>query len=238
MKNNNEMKTGIIIITYNIETRLFLLQIECIKKFCTDNFVIEIIDNSTNIEIAEAIKYHSCILGLNYNRTYAIIKEYSQSHSFAANAAYQKLKDYYDIIFFLDHDCIPVAPFSCDEILGEKLFAGVMQKKEKIYFWPGCFMFQNKMINAELVDFSVNHIHKLDTGGNLYQLIEYYGEGVCRFFSEGYCQNPEYSGKYDYFSIINDIFWHCIGGSNWFNIKNNDERINKFINAVTEKING
>lgn len=229
------MKTGIVIITYNIETRLFILQMECLS-LCNDDYAIEIIDNSSNQEMADAIKYHTEIRGHNYRRTHSTTKDSSQSHSFAANAAYQQVKDEYDILFFLDHDCIPVAPFSCDEILGENLFAGIGQKKEKLYFWPGCFMFRNKMINPDIVDFSINREFHLDTGGNLYQLIEKYGEDRCLFFSEAYCQNPEYSGKYDYFSIINDIFWHCIGGSNWFKIKNNEERINRFINAVTEKI--
>lgn len=231
------MKTGIVIITFNIDTRIFLLQVEAIRKFCTDDFTIEIIDNSRDKKIAEAIHYHSERLGIQCMRTFSTVHDSSQSHSFAANLSYLLLKDSYDIFFYLDHDCIPVAPFSCEEILGEKLFAGIRQQKSKTYFWPGCFMFRNN-IEHDIIDFSPNSNFQLDTGGNLYHLIEKYGEENAVFFSESYMQNAELSEeKHNFFSIINEMFWHCIGASNWFKVKYHETRINSFINAVTEKIN-
>lgn len=232
------MKTGIVIITFNIDTRIFLLQIEAIRKFCKDDFAIEIIDNSKDNKIAEAIQYHSERLEIQYRRTISKVKDFSMSHSFAANISYQLLKDSYDILFYLDHDCVPVEPFSCEEILGEKLFAGIKQQKSKTYFWPGCFMFKNH-IDKSVIDFSPNSEFQLDTGGNLYHLIEKYGEHNAVFFSESYMQNEElYAEKHNFFSIINDTFWHCIGASNWFKVLYHEARINSFINAVTEKING
>lgn len=232
------MKTGIVIIIFNIDTRIFLLQAEAIRKFCKDDFTIEIIDNSRDNKIAEAIQYHSERLGIQYRRTISNVKDFSMSHSFAANISYGLLKDSYDILFYLDHDCIPVAPFSCEEILGGKLFAGIKQQKSKTYFWPGCFMLKNT-IEKEIVDFSPNSEFQLDTGGNLYHLVEKYGEENAVFFSESYMQNAELSEqKHNFFSIINDTFWHCIGASNWFKVEYHETRINSFINAVSEKING
>ena len=232
------MKTGIVIITFNIDTRIFLLQIEAIRKFCKDDFTIVIIDNSKDKKIAEAIQYHSERLQIQYRRTISKVKDFSMSHSFAANTSYQLLRDQYDIFFYLDHDCIPVAPFSCEDILGEKLFAGIAQKKSKTYFWPGCFMLRNN-IEKEIVDFSPNSEFHLDTGGNLYHLIEKYGEENSVFFSESYMQIEQLSEVklQNFFSIIHDTFWHCIGASNWFKVVYHETRINSFINAVTEKIN-
>lgn len=222
------MRTGIVIITYNIDTRIFLLQIGAIRKFCKDDFTIEVIDNSTDNRQAEAIKYHSDLYNISYKKSTATTKDSSGSHSFAANLAYHMFKDCYDILFFLDHDCIPVAPFSCDEILGDKLMAGVAQKKSKKYFWPGCFMFRK----VEDVDFSFNRELQLDTGGNLYQLIEKYGEDACVFFTEEYRQMKD--ADLHYFAVINSIFWHCIAASNWNGLKDNDKRVNAFVNEVGE----
>lgn len=232
------MKTGIVIITFNIDTRIFLLQIEAIRKFCKDDFAIEIIDNSKDHKIAEAIQYHAERLEIQYRRTISKVKDYSMSHSFAANTSYGLLKDSYDVFFYLDHDCIPVASFSCEEILGEKLFAGIAQKKSKTYFWPGCFMFKNT-IDKSIIDFSPNSEFQLDTGGNLYKLIEKYGAENAVFFSESYMQIEQLiqiAQYQNFFSIIQDTFWHCIGASNWFKVLYHETRINSFINAVTEKI--
>lgn len=226
------MKTGIIIITFNIDTRIFLLQVDSIRKYCNDDFEIDIIDNSSDNNIAEAIQYHSKRLELNYKRTISRTSDSSGSHSFAANLSYQLFKDKYDIFFYLDHDCIPVKPFSCEAILKDKLLAGLRQEKTKSYFWPGCFMFKKE---AGPVDFSINREYQLDTGGNTYKLIEKYGEDQCTFFSEAYMQN-ELNEQHNFFSNINDTFWHCIGGSNWFKVGYHEERINSFINAVTQKM--
>lgn len=225
------MRTGIVIITYNIDTRIFLLQIGAIRKLCKDDSTIEVIDNSTDKAQAEAIKYHAGLYSINYTKSMANTQDSSGSHSFAANLAYHIFKDIYDILFFLDHDCIPVDTFSCDEILGDKLIGGVAQQKSKKYFWPGCFMFRK----IEDVDFCFNRELELDTGGNLYQLIEKYGEEECIFFTEEYRQMKD-SDLY-FFSVINGIFWHCIAASNWNKLKNNEERVNAFINEVGGEIN-
>jgi GT2 family glycosyltransferase len=51
-------KTAIIIVSYN-QPALLVRQLECIRKFCTDDFDIVVIDNSNDKEAAKAIKYHS-----------------------------------------------------------------------------------------------------------------------------------------------------------------------------------
>src|SRR5687767_13518682 len=111
------MTLGIVIITYNIPSDVFLLQVEAIRKFCKDNFVIEVVDNSCIPEMAESIRYHSSRLKLNYVKTFSGSQNGSESHSFAANFAYSKFRDSYDYLFFMDHDLIPVKPFSVIDIL-------------------------------------------------------------------------------------------------------------------------
>lgn len=229
---------GIIVIVYNISSEIFLLQIAALKKFCKDDFDILVVDNSSDLELAEHIRYHSTLIGLNYTKTFAGSKGSSDSHSFAANFAYQKFKYEYNFIFFLDHDAMPVKDFSVIEILnGGHIAAGIGQEKKKKYFWPGCFMLNNDAVDKDIVDFSPNSEFGLDTGGNLYKIIEEYGEENCIFFNESYHQNHDFISKdYGYYAMINnEMFLHCVNGSNWSNKPDHQKRISSLVNIIKEK---
>lgn len=229
------MKTGIIIICYNIPSEIFTLQIKAIQKYCKDDFVIEVFDNSNDGGMAEAVRYHSELMGVKYKKLYSSQGGPSDSHSWAANFSYDKLKEDYDYFFYLDHDCVPVADFSVQEILKDKLYAGIAQKNPT-YLWPGCFMFSNIEINPDLIDFRPNHELTLDTGGNLYKLLEFYGKDKAVFFKEEYHQNPHYQGRlYTDYAMIQDTFMHFIAGSNWVNLEGHQERINGLISVLKEK---
>lgn len=230
---------GIIIITYNLDSRIFLLQQAAIKKFCKDEYEINIIDNSSDDIMAEAIRYHSEQLGLNYIKTFAGGMG-SDSHAFAANLSYGKFKHRYTHFLFLDHDAIPVKEFSVVNILGDKVMGGIAQGINKTYFWPGCFMFSAEKIDREIIDFHPDNTLGLDTGGSLYKAIEIYGKESCIFFDEAYYQNPYFnSSKYDHYAMIyKGTFLHCIGMSNWIALERHEERLNALINVITEKING
>lgn len=230
------MKVGIIVITYNLPSEVMILQVEAIRKFCKDDFEINIVDNSSELEFAEALRYHAGILGVNYRKTYASSKNGSQSHAFSANLSYQIYKEDYDILFYLDHDCIPVSVFSCKEILGEKLIAGLGQGSDKPYYWPGLVMWYNDKIDKSLVDFSP--LPGKDTGAGFYKIIEKYGKDQCIFFNESYHENQYYkSPTYGHYSMLNnEMFLHFVGGSNWINLSDNGERLNSLINIVREKI--
>ncbi len=232
------MKVGIIIITYNIHPEVFLLQIAAIKKFCLDDFEILIIDNSSDADAAENVRYHSSHQHLNYTKTFAGGHGSSDSHSFAANFAYQKYKGEYDYFLFLDHDAIPVKEFSVIEILnGGHVAAGIGQDKKKKYPWPGCFMLNNNAIEKDIVDFSPNAEFGLDTGGNLYLILEKYGSEAFKDFNESYHQNPGFISKdYGHYAMINDqMFLHFVNGSNWNTKADHAHRINSLINVVKEK---
>lgn len=232
------MKVGIIIICYNISSEVFLLQIAAIKKFCKDEFVIHVIDNSDDKEISEHIRYHSSGHGIDYTKTFAGSKGSSDSHAFAANFAYQKFKDLYNYFFFCDHDLIAVREFSIIETLnGGHVAGGIGQNKAKKYPWPGCLYLNNAAVEHDLVDFSPNAEHGLDTGGNLYKIIEKYGNETFLDFNESYHQNPDFVSKdYGYYAMIKDeTFIHFIAGSNWVNKADHQQRISSLINVVKEK---
>lgn len=232
------MKTAVVIITYNISSEVFMLQIEAIRKFCKDDFEIEVFDNSSDVEKAEGIRYHASILEISYCKTHANSLNGSDSHSFAANFSYGILKDKYSLFAYLDHDLLPIKDFSVEEILGDKIIAGVGQIKNGVkYFWPGAVMWDNTKIDNDLIDFSPDHEKNLDTGGGLHKIIDEYGEDVCIFFSEAYHQNDGFAGKkYNYYAMINGMFMHFVNSSNWNPIKNHDNRINSLLNIAREKI--
>lgn len=232
------MHVGIIIVTYNIPSDVFILQINAIKKFCKDDFTIEIIDNSSDLDIAKDIKYHAEQLDLYYVKTFANSQNGSDSHTWACNFAYQKFKEMYEYVLFLDHDCIPVVPFSVVEILnGGHVMAGLGQGAKKKYMWAGLVMISNERIDMSIVDFSTNSEFGLDTGGNLYKVIEEYGESSCIFFNEAYHQNPYFNGtEYGYYAMLNDgMFLHFVGSSNWMGKARHEERIASLINIAKEK---
>lgn len=230
---------GVIIVVYNLSSEIFVLQMVALKKYLKDEFSVEIIDNSSNLEMAENIRYHSEQLGINYIKTFSSSTNSSDSHSFAANFAYQKFKNDYDYVLFLDHDCIPIKHFSVIEILdGGHVIAGIGQGAKKKYFWPGVVMMNLGAIDKEIVDFNPNGEFGLDTGGNLYKVVEKYGMESCVFFNESYHQNPYFnSNNYAHYALINDgMFLHAINGSNWNGAERHEERINALINVIKEKM--
>lgn len=229
-------KTIIIIITYN-NADLINRQVEYIRKFCKDEFDIAIIDNSNKKEVIDAIMYYNNTLGCLYYKTRASTADSSQSHCFAANFAYDKFKDGYKYFAFFDHDLFPVVDFSVEKILNGKIMAGIVQEKSKKYFWPGCLLFDNSKIDQSIIDFSTNREFQLDTGGNLYKIVEKYNCDEFIFFNEQYFENPYFKkSRYNFYSMINNgMFMHFINGSNWNNSEHHVERINSLLNILNEK---
>jgi len=232
------MKVCICIVTYNIDSRVFLLQIEAIKRFCKDDFEIQVVDNSFKREKAKAIKYHSDMNGISYKRTKSGSKNSSDSHCFALKFAWDTFEDKYDAFLFLDHDCIPVCPFSVLEVLGDKVMAGIGQGAAKKYLWVGCLLINASEIDRSLIDLNYSHEYGLDSGGNLYKVIEKYGEENVVFFDEVYCELDGFKGKHGYYVLINNgMFCHWSNGSNWEGIARHDERTNVLLNITQELMN-
>lgn len=234
------MKIGIVIVTYNIDTRIFILQVESIKRFCKDkDYTIQIIDNSSDEAKAESIRYYSNVHNVYHRRTNSGNADASRSHAFAANLSYQILKEQYNGFFYLDHDCIPVKDFSVEEILGDKIIAGVRSGTVINYFWPGCLMWNDTQIEAGLINFSPINELRADTGGGTYKIIEKYGMEKCIFFDEVGCENPHFANTplyYFYMMIYRNTFIHFINASNWNPTENNESRLNSLIDITNNKI--
>lgn len=233
------MKVAVVVVVYNLSAEIFLLQMAAIKKFCTDkDYVIHVFDNSSDPEKAEHIRYHAEQNGIDYCKIFATSNNSSDSHSWAANFAYQKLKDNYNYWFFMDHDLIPVKEYSVLDILGGgHVMAGLGQGALKTYMWQGCVMLHLEGQEKNIVDFSCNSEFGLDTGGNLYKVVESFGKESCIFFNESYHQNPYFvSNEYSSYAMIKDeTFMHFVGASNWFGKDRHEERINSLINVAKQK---
>lgn len=222
-------KVGIVIITYN-QPDLLPRQLDCLERFCKDEYRVIVVDNSTNLEARTAIKYHA--RKEIYLRSKSSAANGSESHAFAANLSFSKFKHDYDYLFWLDHDCFPIASFSVAEILGGKLGAGLLQEKHKTYFWPGCLMVD--ATKGMEIDFSVSP--GLDTGGGTHKLIDEFGIDSFVQFSECYEENPYFNkSKYNFYSVIEDIFLHAVAGSNWCNAEHHQERMNSLFNILKNK---
>lgn len=218
---------------------MIIQQVECIRKFYKGEPDIVIIDNSTVPEVISAINYYNnTLLNCMYYKTESAYKNGSDSHTFACNFAYNLLKQEYENFIFFDHDLFPIKEFSFEDVLSDKIMAGIGQEKSHKYFWPGCLFFNNSKIEPGLIDFSTNHDLVLDTGGNLYKVIEKYGEENFIFFNEAYHQNPYFNkSAYNWYSTINNgMFMHFVNASNWNPSEGQKERINSLLNILRETI--
>jgi hypothetical protein len=236
----NMTDTAIIITCYN-ESRFIKKQVDLIRRFHNEQVDIIIVDNSTDSETVDQIKYYNKEMGCIYMKTNASSKNGSESHSFSLNLSYHIYKNDYKYIMYLDHDAFPTHEFSIKEMIGDNIITGMGQRKGEIeYFWPGCVMWNNEAIDRNLIDFSCSHDLGLDTGGLLYRVIEAYGKEKCPFLNEKHVQNPNFNkSMYDFYSEINDgMFLHMVNGSNWNPSEGHDERINSLLNILESKTNG
>lgn len=234
------MKVAIIPIVFNLDPRVFIAQINAIKFFCTDGeFSVEVVDNSMDIEKADAIEYHARVLNVNYTRYRTLTKNPSESHAFAANLAFKKFAFLYDILLFLDHDAIPVKKFSVEKMLEGKVAGGVLQGRELNYFWPGCFAIDVTKVDHDLVNFWPDHDLRLDTGGGLKQIKDKYGDDGCVYFDEVGHHNPYFPTHPEYYffmMLYKETFIHFLNSSNWRGVSENESRINSLLQITEEKI--
>lgn len=230
--------TGIIVIVYNLDHRVFLLQIEAIKRFCKDDYVIEVIDNSSDRELSDAIAFHAREQGVKYQRTQSGKTDPSFSHAFAANYAYTRLADFYDYMFFMDHDLIPCKPFSVKEIIGENCAAGLLTGVETKYLWAGCLMIDRRRVDKKYMNFNPIHKLRIDTGGTTWMLLRDREDIV--LFDEVGCFNDDFRDTelyYFYLMLHEGTFMHFLNSSGWNPTERNDERINSLINIAQQRIN-
>lgn len=233
--NNN---LAIVIVAFN-DSRLIAKQIDCFNLFCQDSYDIFIVDNSDIENASLCIKKLTDENNCFYIRTNSLDKDFSVSHSSACNFAYSKLKEDYEYFLFLDHDNFPIKPFSVKLMLGKYKIAGIPQSRiDKIYFWAGFVMFNNKLIDSIDIDFSINREFGLDTGGNLYKLVNKLSCQDFHFFNEVHVPIPNFDFEENntYALLANGRFQHNIKSSNWNNSPNHEYRINKLYEVLEKNI--
>jgi glycosyltransferase involved in cell wall biosynthesis len=230
-------EVAIVVVAFN-DSRLIAKQIECINLFCQDSFEIVIVDNSEVESVSERIKNiteeNECV----YIRTKSLDKDFSVSHSSACNSAYTQLKNDYDYFLFLDHDNFPIKKFNIKKMLSSYIIGGIPQfRGDKVYFWAGFVMFNNNMVSSEDVDFSINREFGLDTGGNLYKLLNKMSCLDWVYFDEKHIQIPNYTGENNVYALIaGGTFQHNIKSSNWNKSPDHEVRINKLYEVLEQNI--
>jgi len=231
-------KLAVVIIAFN-RVDLIVQQAKCMRKFCLDDYDLIVVDNSNDPGVSAHLLSLSGELGFEYFQTRIVSSDGSVNHATACNMAYQKYCIHYGYFLFLDHDCFPVKSFSVSAVLSGKIIAGMPQTKPtRIYFWPGCLMINNNRILHSLVDFAPNSALGLDTGGNLFKVIDYYGLEQCFFLDEEHVKNPSFNKSfYDFYALINSgVFMHFINASNWNNSAENTLRVESLYRILAEKI--
>lgn len=230
-------KVGIVIVTYN-NPLLIVPQLDLIKRFCKDDYEIQVFDNSFIEKAAVSILYHTTNRSHGYIRTKSKSVNSSVSAAFALNLSYERLRGRYDYFLYLDHDAFPVREFSVVEELGDNVMAGLGQQKSKMYMHTGHLAFHDTEIASGLINFSCNAEYQLDTGGNLYKVIEQYPDRIT-YWDEVYEENPYFTqGFYNFYSMVNNgMFMHFINGAGWNKLEEagQTERINSLLNILHEK---
>ncbi len=223
--------TGIVIVTYN-RPDLLTLQLDAIKLFCTEEHKIVIIDNSTDEKLASEIASIAC--DCRYYRTLSHSRNSSDSHAFAANFAFTKLRDDYDHFLFIDHDLFPTKRFSVPGMLYGLPLGGLGQTKHKTYLWPGFVFWKNSEV--ESLDFST--APGLDTGGNTWKEVERIGIDGIAWKPEVYHENQYFKEPpYNFYSIIGDGWMHFINASGWNPQGNHNERLETLKTILKERTN-
>jgi hypothetical protein len=228
----------IVIIVFNLDGRVFDLQIESIKKFCLDNYSIHIYDNSSDDFMSDVIYHKAMSHEVNYTRVTSEAVDPSHSHAYAANYAFNDLYHDTEYFFFLDHDCIPVKTFSVVSILGNNIAAGVQQGFETKYFWAGMFMFNNHKVKKQFINFNPIHKLRIDTGGMNYKIFRNYPK-ECVWLDEVGVKNETIEDEFYYYYLMlnNRGFIHFINTSNWRGVPNTENRITSLIEITKNLIN-
>ena len=242
---------AIIIIVFNLDKfigkQITLFRYMNIHRSNTD---IIVVNNSTDDVMRKSI-LSKCKTQMDYYiETACTDGDNSFSHAFALNTAFQKFKDSYERIFFVDHDIFPLNAFSIMVETENIKAAGVEQVREKDgfrvkYFFPGCLMLNMLKVDKSIIDFTPDGQLGVDTGGKLYPIIHNSKEHEYAFFNEVHHQNSQINkNQYNFYSIITtpheSKFMHFINASNWAknDEQDHDERLESLNNILNRKING
>lgn len=229
--NSSSDTVAYVVIAY--ENPIFVdMQIRTLMRFCHDTkYDIIIADNSrepmaivdrigefyneAQYGILSAPNSRVSVLRVEFDRNDSSVDYNNPSinHAMALNDVWKTIRDNnYSKIVFLDHDCFAIKPFNFIGTLGPNVMAGIGQQKTKMYLWVGLLFMNAEYMNNMLVDFNVCHEHGLDTGGQMWRIVENLdAQGCLRTFDEHVVN----AGDFSYSLIHRGTFMHFTNGSNW-----------------------
>ena len=212
-------------IAYNTPSTIKLL-LEYWNKNCP-GLPIAVIDNSSNPEQAKTIRNICTSRKINYLKLPENTSNHMcRSHSLAINWSWQnvvcRLK-MLKTVGYIDHDCIPIRQW--DLSTKPDVFAygvknpGYINNQKTWNLWPGFMIFDLSKcpISKNKMDFTVNPLDTLDTGGMNWRLLYRY------LGPEEYCFAPAKRIRLDFQSekqsepqaieseVIEDSFLHLNG---------------------------
>lgn len=221
------MNNCLCIVVFNI-SNLLELQIDLWRRFVSQE--IKVIDNSalSHYEVSRELKRICKIHEVEYLKTGFYDKDFSKSHGWACNVAYNLFRHEYEVIGLIDHDIFPYTPVDLS-FMHEYDLCGIPQTREEfVYLWPGLCFINSRLGHTEFMPGKIDRLH-LDTGQGTYihikngAQVKYLDEEIVPFEDDSY-------------SIIGQAFLHMRNGSNWRNDPNHGEKIGKLIQILNSKL--
>lgn len=249
-KNIDGKKTLILTVSFNNE-KVIEKQIELLSKFCKDEYIYLVADNSTILEKSNKIEKICHEGNVYYYRLPANnpFNNYDPSSSHGASLNYiwrniiSKL-DNVDYIMMLDHDIFPTSFFSVKEMLKNQSFYGLVKsRKLGWYLWPGFSCFSIKILKEIVVDF-LPSIYG-DTGSSNYlSLYKNYDLIKIDKATDEYIElNIEDTDERDIYidqknrlELIDGHWIHLINAADWAGIGSMDEKFNKMMKIINKRI--
>lgn len=171
-------------IAYNTPWTIKLL-INCWKKNCPDT-TLAVIDNSSNLKMADEIRKICISRNISYLKLpINTAGHMCRSHSLAINWSWQNIIcriPALHTVGYIDHDCIPIKHWSFSD--KPDVFAygaknpGYLLGQKTWNLWAGFMIFDlsKSPIASRKMDFTVNPLDTLDTGGMNWRLLYRYLE--------------------------------------------------------------
>ncbi len=219
------------IILYNVADFIDK-QIELLRENVGGDIMV--IDNSDNYKIATQVRKKCAKLKVQYVKTSVNDADFSRSHAYACEVAYNMAKEEYDSLMIVDHDMFPVQPYPLERF-EDKLLGGIEQIRGQLtenqniykltyhYIQPAIMYINIKLLDAIQLNFfpCIAPIDVyLDTGGGLYSVVMGNPKQIYYFKEE-----HKYTENKFMYSLIEDVWVHFINGCNWKKDEGHEARI-------------
>ena len=189
----DETRERLVIFSFHCNRPDFLLlQARALEKFMLDDFMLVVIDDAKDPAVQAQFREFAANLGADYRETPDWGREkgrfagdVSVTHGKTLTWAMQEIaiKEHpSSLVFFIEGDMFPVAPFSVNTFMRGFDMAGLPQERKDIdicfvlrYLWGGLVFFNLPQLpNKHLLRFETDMIHGMrgDTGAALHRFLD------------------------------------------------------------------